>query len=157
MTTITSNDDNYLKSLDPITIRQIADSIGYCGLVCTFCHEAAQCGGCKSETNCCGRHMSDNGCYHYNCCKEKGFNGCWECDVGPCDIDMFSEHHDIRNRTFVKCARQEGIEKLAEHVLRNQTNGIRYGWNLDYDKLGSEQAVMDLLHNGVNSRYAKEK
>ena len=30
-----------------------------------------------------------------------------------------------------------------------------YGWNKDYDNLGNEEAVIDLLHNGLNSKYAK--
>lgn len=52
-------------------------------------------------------------------------------------------------------AKNEGIERLAEYVLRNQKNGIMYGWNKDYDNLGNEEAVIDLLHNGLNSKYAK--
>lgn len=68
---------------------------------------------------------------------------------------MFSEHHDIRNRTFVKVAKNEGIEKLAEYVIENQKNGIMYGWNKDYDNLEYEEAVIDLLHNGLNSKYVK--
>ena len=126
-------------------IKDIAQSIGYCGLVCTFCHEADKCAGCKSEINSCGRHLSDKGCFQYNCCVKKGIKGCWECEVGPCDKDMFSEHHDIRNRTFVKVAKKEGIEKLAEYVVQNQKNGIMYGWNRDYDNLENEEAVIDLL------------
>lgn len=137
------------------SISQIADSIGYCGLVCKFCHEANKCEGCKSKINCCGRHLSENGCYQHNCCVEKGIKGCWECDIAPCDKDMYSNQHDIRNRAFVKCAKLDGIEKLAEYVLRNQENGIIYGWNKDYDNLDSEEAVLDLLHNGVNSKYVK--
>lgn len=136
-------------------IKYIAQNIGYCGLVCALCHEADKCAGCKSESNCCGRHLSDEGCFQFNCCVKKEINGCWECDDGPCDRDMFSEHHDIRNRTFVKVAKNEGIEKLAEYVLENQRNGIIYGWNKDYDNLECEEAVIDLLHNGLNSKYAK--
>jgi hypothetical protein len=131
-----------------MNIKEVADSIGYCGLVCKFCHESNECEGCKSDHNCCGRRLSQNGCHQYSCCVEKGINGCWECEQGPCDKDMFSEHHDIRNRVFVKCAKQEGIEKLAEYVVLNQENGIRYGYNKDYDNLGSEEAVLNLLHKG---------
>ncbi|WMJ22521.1 DUF3795 domain-containing protein [Paludicola sp. MB14-C6] len=138
-----------------LTAKQVADNIGYCGLVCSFCHEADHCNGCKSVNNSCGRYLSETGCFQYNCCKEKGINGCWECKDAPCKEDMFSEHHNIRNRTFVKCAKEEGIEKLAEYVLTNQQNGIQYGWNKDYDILNSEQAVFDLLHNGVKSKFAK--
>ncbi|SHJ96966.1 hypothetical protein SAMN02745975_03334 [Geosporobacter subterraneus DSM 17957] len=136
-------------------VKDIVRNMGYCGLVCTLCHEADTCAGCKSENNCCGRHLSEKGCFQFDCCVRKGINGCWECEESPCDKDMFSEYHDVRNRTFVKVAKNEGIEKLAEYVLKNQENGIIYGWNKDYDNLGNEEAVIDLLHNGLNSKYAK--
>lgn len=138
-----------------MNIKDIAQNMGYCGLICGLCHGADKCGGCKSDNNCCGRHLSENGCFQFNCCVEKNINGCWECAEGPCDKDMFSEHHDIRNRTFVKVAKNEGIEKLAAYVLENQKNGIMYGWNKDYDNLENEEAVIDLLYNGINSKYVK--
>ena len=138
-----------------MNIKDIAQNMGYCGLICGLCHGADKCGGCKSNNNCCGRHLSENGCFQFNCCVEKNINGCWECAEGPCDKDMFSEHHDIRNRTFVKVAKNEGIEKLVAFVLENQKNGIMYGWNKDYDNLENEEAVIDLLYNGINSNYIK--
>jgi len=61
---------------------------------------------------------------------------------------MFSNSHDIRLRAFARCAKEEGLEKLAEYVLRNQQNGILYGHNKDYDNLGSEEAVLKLLRTG---------
>lgn len=131
--------------------KDIAANIGYCGLICSLCHEANKCDGCKSDNNCCGRHVSEEGCFHFNCCVEKGINGCWECEDGPCNKDMFSEHHDVRNRTFVKVAKIEGLDNLMEYVHENQKNGIHYGWNKDYDNLDNEAAVIDLLHNGLNS------
>lgn len=133
--------------------KEVASSIGYCGLICKFCHEADHCGGCKSDNNCCGRHLSEQGCFQYNCCTTKGINGCWECsESSSCTKDMFSEHHDIRNRVFVKVAKTEGINKLAQYVIDNQKNGIQYGWNKDYDNLESEEAIIDLLHNGVKGK-----
>src|SRR5574340_182763 len=110
-----------------MNVQELANNIGYCGLVCGLCHESDHCAGCKSNTNCCGRHLSNAGCYQYDCCVQKGIAGCWECEKGPCEKDMFSEHHDMRNRVFVKVAKTEGVEKLAGYVLRNQENGILYG------------------------------
>lgn len=133
-------------------INEFVENMGYCGLVCSLCHEADKCAGCKSENNCCGRRLSAGGCYQYNCCVEKGINGCWECEESPCENDMFSEHYDIRNRCFVKVAKNEGIEKLAEYILKNQKIGILYGWNRDYDNLKNEDAVFDLLHNGRHGK-----
>jgi hypothetical protein len=131
-----------------LDVKTVANSIAYCGLICALCHGADKCAGCKSEQNCCGRHLSEGGCYQYNCCVSKGLNGCWECPEGPCERDMFSSEHDLRNRVFVKVAKAEGVEKLAEYVWVNQQRGIHYGWNRDYDHLGSEEAVIELLHRG---------
>lgn len=136
-------------------LHEIIESVGHCGLICSLCHEADQCAGCKSANNCCGRHLRPEGCYQYQCCIAKGIDGCWECEIGPCREDMFGESHDVRNRTFIKVARTEGIDKLAGYVLKNRESGIIYGWNRDYDNLGSEEAVIDLLHNGLKSKYAK--
>lgn len=138
-------------------VKEVEDSIGYCGLICKLCHEVERCGGCKSESNSCGRHLSEGGCFHYNCCIEKGLNGCWECEEAPCKNDMFSEQHDIRIRTFVKVAKAEGIGKLAEYVCNNQNNGIIYGWKKDYDNLEREEAVIDLLHRGSPLNHGVRK
>ena len=131
-----------------MTINEVANSIAYCGLVCKLCHLADTCDGCKSENNCCGKHLSVNGCYQYKCCKERGLNGCWECEDFCCEKDMFSDAHDIRLRAFVRYAKEEGVAKLAEYVLNNQQHGILYGHNKDYDGLGSEEAVLKLLRTG---------
>lgn len=138
-----------------MTAKEVTDSIGYCGLVCALCHGAENCSGCKSKENSCGRYLSAEGCYQYKCCVDKGINGCWECKDSPCTEDMFSEHHDIRNRVFVKVARAEGIEKLGDYVWNNQQRGILYGWNKDYDGLGSEEAGLQLLHSGTSNENIK--
>jgi hypothetical protein len=129
-------------------IDEVSCSIGYCGLVCKLCHLADKCEGCKSDHNCCGRHLSESGCYQYNCCVDKKINGCWECSDFSCGKDMFSDNHDIRLRVFVRCAKEEGIERLAEYIITNQQNGIQYGYKKDYDNLESEEAVLKLLRTG---------
>ena len=131
---------------------ELVESIGYCGLICKLCHLADKCSGCKSEQNCCGRHLSDSGCYQYDCCVSRGINGCWECDESPCNEDMFSENHDLRLRTFVKCAKEEGLETLAKYVLTNQGKGIQYGYQKDYDGLETEEAVLKLLRTGESKK-----
>lgn len=42
--------------------------------VCCVCSENKGCVGCQ-EVGCESHGWSKN----YNCCKEKGLNGCWEC------------------------------------------------------------------------------
>ena len=145
-----------LRGENTLTVDEIAASIGYCGLVCKLCHLSDKCSGCKSEHNCCGRHLSGSGCYQYNCCVNKGIEGCWECEDFPCAEDMFSDSHDVRLRAFIRCAKEEGIEQLAEYVLVNSQKGIRYGHKKDYDGLGSEEAVLSLLRSNKSSLDTKE-
>lgn len=131
-----------------VKVKEVVDSVGYCGLVCRLCHLSDKCSGCKSDNNCCGRHLSDTGCYQYNCCIRKGINGCWECDEFPCSEDMFSESHDLRLRAFIRFIKEEGLDKLAECLVKNQENGTLYGYKKDYDGLESEEAVIKLIKEG---------
>lgn len=124
--------------------QDITNSIGYCGLVCALCHNAKLCEGCKTN-HCSCRHNSKEGCYQYQCCQRKGINGCWECDDAPCDMDMFSSQHNIRNRAFIRFAKYEGIEELGKCVFINQMNGIKYGYGKDYDQFETESDVVTLL------------
>jgi N-acetylglutamate synthase-like GNAT family acetyltransferase len=126
-------------------IKQISDSIAPCGLVCKLCHFADSCGSCKSETNCCGSRKSDEGCYQYNCCEEKGFDGCWQCEIAPCDKGMFSDMKDIRLRAFIIYIKQHGKDKLADRLYHNALKGIHYGHGKDYDNLGSIKAVIERI------------
>lgn len=124
--------------------KDVTESIGYCGLVCALCHNAKFCSGCKSNNPVC-KHRSAEGCYQYQCCREKGINGCWECDDAPCDKDMFSCEHNIRNRAFIRFAKYEGVEELGKCVFTNQMRGIIYGYGKDYDHFDNENDVVKLL------------
>lgn len=126
-------------------IRDISDSISYCGLVCKLCHLAGNCEGCRSENNCCGSRKTAEGCYQYNCCTEKGIDGCWQCDNAPCDKGMFSDCHDIRLRAFIKYIKEKSRDKLAERLYFNMQNGIYYGHGKDYDGLDSIDEVIKKL------------
>ena len=126
-------------------IHQIADSIASCGLVCNLCHFADNCGGCKSDANCCGVRKTAGDCYQYDCCSEKCIDGCWECDIAPCDKGMFSDSHDVRLRAFIKYIKENSRNRLAERLYFNMQNGIHYGHNKDYDGLGSIDEVIEKL------------
>ena len=137
---------NIMEYLNKVKeIHQITVSIAYCGLVCRLCHLSDRCDGCRSENNCCGSHKSAEGCYQYNCCTEKGIEGCWECVAAPCDKGMFSESHDIRLRVFIKYIKRNGKDKLAERLYSNMQKGIYYGHGKDYDNLDSIEAILNKL------------
>ena len=58
------------------------DQIAYCGLSCGHCFLTSWCGSCRTIYNTCSyATMSPDGvCPNTACCKEKGFDGCYECD-----------------------------------------------------------------------------
>jgi len=125
--------------------QQISKSINYCGLVCKLCHFTNSCNGCRSEDNCCGVRKTAEGCYQYNCCMQKGVDGCWECDIAPCDKKMFSEGHDFRLRAFIQYIKANGKDKLAERLYLNIHKGIYYGHGKDYDGLDIIDAAIKKL------------
>ena len=53
--------------------NDIKTRLAYCGLLCALCSEDGSC-DCKSGNHC-GKRLSPEGCYQYNCCREKGLNG----------------------------------------------------------------------------------
>jgi hypothetical protein len=124
-----------------------SDSIAYCGLICDFCDENAGC-SCKSENNC-GKRLSKEGCYQYTCCTEKKISGCWECADFPCGKDMMAIHR-IKNRAFVKCIKEDGLERFIGYLKTNKENGVVYhrtGVIGDYD-LTTEDEVLEMLRFG---------
>lgn len=104
--------------------KTVANSIAYCGLICALCHESDKCAGCKSDHNCCGRHLRGR-LLSIQLLRQQGDR--WLLGMrgrGPCDRDMFGAEHDVRNRVFVKVAKQEGVEKLAEYVWTNFSSAV---------------------------------
>jgi uncharacterized protein YehS (DUF1456 family) len=68
---------------------------------------------------------------------------------------MFNDEH-LRLKTFVKCIKEDGIEKFSEYILRNYNNGIIYhrnGYTGDYD-LETEEEILNLIRNGVRQHIA---
>ena len=129
--------------------KEIVESISYCGLICSLCHLADQCDGCKNHTYMCSNHSEKwDGCHHRNCCIEQNLKGCWECDNFPCIKDMYSHTHDVRLRAFARCIREDGLDKLAEYIIGNEEKGIRYGYQKDYDFKQNEDEVLVILRTG---------
>lgn len=119
-------------------------SIAYCGLICDFCSPDGGC-SCKSDNHC-GKRLSPEGCYQYNCCTAKGLSGCWECPDSPCGIDMLAKDK-IKMRAFVRCIKEDGMDKFIEYINQNKEKGVIYhreGVFGDYD-LPTEEEVLDLL------------
>lgn len=117
--------------------------VAVCGLACCLCSENTECPGCQSAG--CPGHES---CINFNCARERGVSGCWECGEFPCGKGM---HGNLRILAFAKFARQFGTEHLLDCLERNARAGVVYhrpgGLTGDYD-LETEQEIFDLLEKG---------
>lgn len=58
------------------------DQIAYCGLSCGHCFLTSWCGSCRTIYNTCSFATAspDGVCPNAACCKQKGLDGCYECD-----------------------------------------------------------------------------
>lgn len=126
-------------------VKKVAGaSIAFCGLPCSLCRPEEEC-RCNSDNHC-GKRLSPDGCFQYGCCTKKGLAGCWECADAPCGRDMHAPGK-IKIRAFIRCIKEDGMEKFLEYLSRNEKSGIVYhrsGIYGDYD-LGTEEEVLDLL------------
>lgn len=126
------------------SIEEIEKSIAYCGLVCKLCSEgkSGKCVGCREK---CG------GCTIKECAQEREINGCWECNLFPCNENAFKNK---RIKVFLQCAKDEGVHSLATYLKKNYDQGIQYhkadGSIGDYDVLDSEDEISQLLRRRVN-------
>ncbi len=131
---------------------QLKHSIAYCGLICGLCHPDGSC-GCKGDNHC-GKRASPNGCYQHTCCISKGIEGCWACSEAPCGVDMLAPEK-IKLRAFIRCIKEDGIDRFVEYIAANDAKGIVYhrcGITGDYD-LATEEAVLALLRTAKGGRY----
>ncbi len=64
------------------TARKGVDPVAYCGLSCDHCFLAEWCGSCRTEYNVCSYATCSPGgrCPNAECCREKGLDGCYDCD-----------------------------------------------------------------------------
>lgn len=122
--------------------RDVAQRIGCCGRLCSFCKEAVFCEGCHSREGKCARHTQLDGCYQYSCAHRKHLAGCWECDAFPCDKDMFLSEDAIYLKAFNRCIIQEGIDKFSSYAFLAYIKGKS---NEDFHSCKSEEEVLCML------------
>lgn len=126
------------------SVEEIKSSIAYCGLVCKLCNagKSGECSGCKGKCD---------ECSIKECAKTRGVNGCWECKDFPCEEKAFKNK---RNKAFLQCAKDEGINSLATYLKKNYENGVQYhkadDSAGDYDVLDSESEILKLLKKRSN-------
>lgn len=117
--------------------------IAYCGLACCVCSENKTCLGCQAGG--CDIH---GWCKNYNCCRERGLVGCWECTQFPCEGGMLDK---IRVCTFARFAKEYGADELVRCLMKNKADGIVYHYDGqlvgDYDKCRNEEEIIEMIKN----------
>lgn len=124
----------------------VEKDLAICGLAYVLCsHE--DCPGCKAR-GC--KEGSD--CSVYKCATGKGLDGCYQCDMFPCDEDMLK---GIRSRAFIRYARKFGKQALLDRLRENFENSITYhtpdGSKGSYDLLMTEDEIIQLIQFGKNN------
>jgi hypothetical protein len=120
-------------------IDELSKSVAYCGLVCGLCPPPRAC-ECRTSPK-----PSEADCYQRNCCVEKGFDGCWECDEFPCDKGYFAEGNMWRglNIASVQCVRDIGKEGLVKLILAHHGETNYHGFYMHKDP----EEVLRMLHD----------
>ena len=80
--------------------RKGVDPIAYCGFSCNHCFLSQWCGSCRTEYNTCSfaTCSPDGICPNTKCCKEKSFDGCWECpEIESCTKGFYTPECDGAN------------------------------------------------------------
>ena len=82
------------------TARKGVDPVAYCGLSCNHCFLGEWCGSCRTVYNTCSFAIYSPGgiCPNVKCCKEKGIDGCYECDsLETCEKGFYVPSNDGAN------------------------------------------------------------
>ena len=82
------------------TARKGIDPVAYCGLSCNHCFLGEWCGSCRTTYNTCSvaTESPDGICPNVKCCREKGFDGCHECDsLESCEKGFYTPSNDGAN------------------------------------------------------------
>ena len=118
--------------------KKLIDTVAYCGLICGVCKNTEKgCKGCRS-----GGGPGD--CYQRRCCLEKGIDGCWQCDVFPCEKGFFAdEEWKGLCIGFVQCIKDKGIGEFATLVQSKLGKVIEYG---DF-RFKREQEIVTMLQD----------
>lgn len=130
--------------------ENLIESIAYCGLICNLCFQADKCDGCKTLNNNCERNLSDEGCYQKDCCVQKGYQGCWECDgIQNCNEGIYELGDMSKIKAFAICIQEDGKEVFMDYVTRNMNKGLSVEKGQAYDGKKIKE-VLQLLREGIS-------
>lgn len=81
-------------------VKAVTDQFSACGFYCEYCFLSEWCGGCKSACNVCSYATlsEDNVCPNVACCREKGYDGCYQCEeIRSCKTGFYGPDSDGAN------------------------------------------------------------
>ena len=96
--------------------RKGADPVAYCGLSCDHCFLGEWCGGCRTAYNTCSdaTNAPDGICPNTACCRDKGMDGCWECqDMTGCRKGFYAYDDINAIKAMALFIRKHGKKDLA--------------------------------------------
>lgn len=119
--------------------RKGADPVAFCGLSCNHCFLKEWCGGCRTPYNTCSyaTENPDHICPNAACCKDKGLDGCYDCDnLTACLTGFYSIGNDANAiKAMAIFIRNYGKKELAV-VLDNLHK--KYDFQKVQEILGSD-------------------
>ncbi|MDO4940611.1 MAG: DUF3795 domain-containing protein [Erysipelotrichaceae bacterium] len=124
--------------------RKGLDPIAYCGFSCNHCKFGKWCGGCRSDYNICSfaTVCEGNICTNAKCAKEKGLDGCFECDeLERCEKGFYEPN---KNRgEYASKAAAIFVKKYGKHAFLLVQN--------EFIKKYEPDSLQDLLNESVES------
>lgn len=119
--------------------------IARCGLACCSCSEEVRNMGTEPCTGCASGKCAFAGeCISLKCSKEKGIEGCYECDT-PCDQGVLGK---VKVKGFIQFIQKYGKEKFMDCLAENEKNDIVYhreGIVGDYDACKTVEDIEKML------------
>ena len=121
----------------------------YCGLACCICSENETCEGCRND-GCKDKEW----CKNFNCCRERGLSGCWECSEFPCTGNMLDK---MRIRAFARFMKEYGENKFLDCLEINEREDIWIPLNkADVGELSSLEVFEIIEYKGDLEKIERE-
>nr|AHF24820.1 phage head-tail adaptor [uncultured bacterium Contig2] len=125
------------------TARKGIDPVAYCGLSCNHCFLGEWCGSCRTAYNTCSvaTESPDGICPNVKCCREKGFDGCYECDsLESCEKGFYTPSNDGANAAKAQALyiRKHGKKEFLKVQDRLHQ---KYDFAMSQEILGQDFAV----------------
>lgn len=124
------------------------DPVSICGHHCDYCFMGQWCGGCRSNYNCCSYALliKDGVCPNVRCAREKGIDGCYECDrLLKCKKGYYGRKKEFAAKTTALFIQKYGKKVYAKALQNAISQGQNYPKS--FDEAGSVEEALRLLES----------